>query len=48
YDEAAQVSGDDVPFDAARRLFTGNDLLRTPATVLSYAPFNGPRQVTLR
>jgi hypothetical protein len=48
YDEASQVSGDDVPFEAARRLFAENDGLRTPATVLSYAPFNGPRQVTLR
>jgi hypothetical protein len=48
YDEAARVSVDDVPFGAARGLFAGNDLLRTPATVLSYAPFNGPSRVTLR
>jgi len=48
YDEAARVSVDDVPFDAARGLFAGNALLRTPATVLSYAPFNGPSRVTLR
>src|SRR5882757_5926574 len=48
YDEASQVSADDVPFDAARRLFAENAGLRTPATVLSAAPFNGPSQVTLR
>jgi hypothetical protein len=42
------VSVDDVPFEAARRLFAENDGPRTPATVLSYAPFNGPRQVSLR
>ncbi|MFD6284784.1 transglutaminase-like domain-containing protein [Streptomyces sp. NPDC060205] len=48
YDQAALVACDHVPFDAARTLFTQNDGLRTPRTVLSMAPFNGPREVTLR
>jgi hypothetical protein len=48
YDEAARVSGDEVPFEEARRLFEQSDALRTPATVRSEAPFLGPRQVTLR
>jgi hypothetical protein len=48
YDQAARVASDDVPFDAARKLFTQNDGLRTPRTVLSLAPFNGPSEVTLR
>jgi hypothetical protein len=48
YDHVAEVAGDDVPFGAARTLFTENDELRTPATVLSLAPFNGPAKVTLR
>ena len=48
YDTAARVTGDDVPFDEARALFTDHDGLRTPATVLSLASFNGPAQVTLR
>ncbi|MDT0444878.1 transglutaminase-like domain-containing protein [Streptomyces johnsoniae] len=49
YDEvAALTAGPDVPFDAARALFTDHDGLRTPRTVRSLAPFNGPREVTLR
>ncbi|BBA99619.1 hypothetical protein RVR_6318 [Actinacidiphila reveromycinica] len=48
YDTAARVTGGEVPFAAARALFAGHDGLRTPATVLSLAPFNGPAQVTLR
>jgi hypothetical protein len=48
YDRAAQVAGDEVPFSAARKLFTEDDGLRTPKTVLSLAPFNGPSEVTLR
>ena len=44
YDEAAAVTS----FTTARTLFTTNPALRTPGTVLSLAPFNGPRQVTLR
>jgi hypothetical protein len=49
YDEAAGVTGgDEVAYGAARALFAGHDGLRTPEIVLSLAPFNGPRQVTLR
>jgi hypothetical protein len=48
YDEAARISVDDVPFDAARAFFAASDDLRMPPTVLSYAPFNGPSMVTLR
>ena len=48
YDLAAQVADDEVSFEAARTLFAENSGLRTPATVLSLAPFNGPREVTLR
>lgn len=54
YDKvAATICGtsgapDDVPFAAARTLFTTDDGLRTPRTVLSLAPFNGPAEVTLR
>lgn len=48
YDQVSLVVCDDVPFDAARKLFAENEELRTPKTVLSLAPFNGPREVTLR
>ncbi len=48
YDEAAAVTSGEIDFAAARALFTTNDGLRTPPTVLSLAPFNGPVQVTLR
>jgi len=48
YDLAAQVADDHIIFAAARSLFTENVGLRTPATVLSLAPFTGPREVTLR
>jgi len=48
YDLAARVADDEVVFEAARTLFAENAGLRTPATVLSLAPFNGPREVTLR
>ncbi|TJZ99536.1 transglutaminase-like domain-containing protein [Actinacidiphila oryziradicis] len=48
YDQASLVVCDDVPFDAARKLFAENEGLRTPKTVLSLAPFNGPSEVTLR
>ncbi|CAM5260132.1 hypothetical protein SALBM311S_03304 [Streptomyces alboniger] len=37
-----------VPFDAARKLFTEEDVLRTPKTVLCMAPYNGTSRVTLR
>ncbi|HEY8985294.1 MAG TPA: transglutaminase-like domain-containing protein [Streptomyces sp.] len=49
YDRAAAViSPDEVPFAEASALFTEDDLLRTPATVLCLAPYNGPSRVTLR
>ncbi|WP_328495093.1 transglutaminase-like domain-containing protein [Streptomyces sp. NBC_00414] len=48
YDRASLVLGDDVPFDAVRKLFAEEQELRTPRTVLSLAPFIGPREVTLR
>ncbi|MGW0841542.1 transglutaminase-like domain-containing protein [Streptomyces sp. NPDC002787] len=48
YDEVAPVVGDEVQFAAAREWFTGHEGLRTPGTVLSLAPYNGPREVALR
>ncbi|MDL4819724.1 transglutaminase-like domain-containing protein [Actinomadura opuntiae] len=48
YDQVAHVTRDEVDFDTARALFTGNRALRTPRTVLSLAPFNGPANVVLR
>ncbi|WP_181139162.1 hypothetical protein [Streptomyces sp. Ru72] len=48
YDAAAQVTAEDVSFTAVRALFAENDGLRTPQTVTSLAPFNGPSEVTVR
>jgi hypothetical protein len=48
YDLAARVVEDEIVFAAARTLFAENAGLRTPATVLSLAPFNGPHEVALR
>lgn len=48
YDRVAPVVSGEVSFEAARELFTKDDILRTPPTVTCYAPFNGPNQVTLR
>ncbi|MFJ6084383.1 transglutaminase-like domain-containing protein [Streptomyces sp. NPDC092369] len=48
YDRVAPVVSGEVSFTAARDLFTKDDTLRTPDTVMSYAPFNGPSRVTLR
>ena len=48
YDLAARVADDEIVFEAARTLFAENAGLRTPSTVLSLAPFNGPHEVTLR
>ncbi|WP_329275711.1 transglutaminase-like domain-containing protein [Streptomyces sp. NBC_01451] len=39
---------DDVPFEAARRIFGVEDGLRTPRTVLELSEYNPPRHVTLR
>ncbi|MEU1286151.1 transglutaminase domain-containing protein [Kitasatospora sp. NPDC005856] len=48
YDEVAHLTSGPVDLPAVRRLFAEHDALRTPKTVLSLAPFNGPREVTLR
>lgn len=48
HDHASLVAGDDVLLDAARTLFSANEGLRTPETVVSLAPFNGPSEVRLR
>ncbi len=48
YDRVAPVVSGDLSYDAARKLFTEDDTLRTPRTVTCYAPFNGPSLVTLR
>ncbi|KKD04844.1 transglutaminase-like domain-containing protein [Streptomyces sp. WM6386] len=48
YDGVAPVVSDEISFEAAQRLFAENEVLRTPQTVTSYAPFNGPSVITLR
>ncbi|GHE53018.1 transglutaminase-like domain-containing protein [Streptomyces capitiformicae] len=48
YDQVSPVVGDEVPFAEMRELFAGHEGLRTPRTVLSLAPYNGPREVVLR
>ncbi|MEV6478431.1 transglutaminase-like domain-containing protein [Streptomyces sp. NPDC051576] len=48
YDRVAPVVSGEVSFEAARKLFADDDILRTPPTVTCYAPFNGPGLVTLR
>ncbi|MBC9715195.1 transglutaminase domain-containing protein [Streptomyces sp. TRM66268-LWL] len=48
YDTVAELTAGEVPYSATRQLFAENDGLRTPRTVTSLAPFNGPGEVTLR
>ncbi|WP_211261558.1 transglutaminase domain-containing protein [Pseudonocardia acaciae] len=48
YDRAAALTVGDVPFEAASALFTGNDALRTPRTVLTRPVYGSPREVLLR
>jgi hypothetical protein len=48
YDRVAPAVSGEVSYETARKLFTGDDVLRTPPTVTCYAPFNGPSLVTLR
>ncbi|MFJ2241485.1 transglutaminase-like domain-containing protein [Streptomyces sp. NPDC087859] len=48
YDGVAPVVSGELSFKAVRELFTEDDVLRTPQTVTSYAPFNGPSVITLR
>ena len=43
-----RLTADDLPFGEVRKAFMENERLRTPATVLSLAPFDGPRAVTFR
>ncbi|MEU9173679.1 transglutaminase domain-containing protein [Streptomyces sp. NPDC048420] len=48
YDRVASVVSGEVSFEAVRKLFAEDDVLRTPETVTCYAPFNGTSLVTLR
>lgn len=48
FDRAAALTGDEVPFAAARARFTDHDDLRPPRTIRSIALYNGPAEVTLR
>ncbi|MFD4483506.1 transglutaminase domain-containing protein [Streptomyces sp. NPDC058471] len=48
YDGVAEMTAREVPFGAVRQLFLENDGLRTPQTVISLAPFNGPSGIALR
>ncbi|WP_406218846.1 transglutaminase-like domain-containing protein [Streptomyces canus] len=48
YDRVAPVVSGDVSFEAVRKRFAEDDVLRTPPTVTCYAPFNGTSLVTLR
>ncbi|KAB1143444.1 hypothetical protein F7R91_25005 [Streptomyces luteolifulvus] len=48
YDRAAEMTVGEVTYSATRKLFAENHGLRTPRTVTSLAPFNGPSEVALR
>lgn len=48
YDDVAALTGDEVPFDAARAFFRADDSLRVPPTVRSERPLGEPVDVTLR
>lgn len=48
FDRVARLTDPAVDFAAARELYATDPRLRTPGTVLSLAPFLGPREVTLR
>ncbi|MFI7640697.1 transglutaminase-like domain-containing protein [Nonomuraea sp. NPDC049400] len=48
YDRIAKVTAGEGDFAAARKTYLQEDRLRMPRTVLSLAPFNGPREITLR
>ena len=48
FDEAALLTGDEVPFAAARERFTARDDLRPPRTVVTWGLYHGPVEVTLR
>ncbi|MET7331746.1 transglutaminase-like domain-containing protein [Nonomuraea sp. NPDC005650] len=48
YDRVAKVTAGVGDFEAARTMYLRDARLRMPRTVLSLAPYNGPREVTLR
>ena len=48
YDQVAPIVCGNVSFEAVRKRFAEDDVLRTPPTVTCYAPFNGPHPFTLR
>lgn len=48
YDEVATLTGDEVPFDAARAFFRDDEALRVPRTVRSEPPYGEAVEVTLR
>ncbi|MFZ3592385.1 transglutaminase domain-containing protein [Streptomyces sp. BH104] len=48
YDRAAETTVGEVSYSATRQLFAESHGLRTPRTVTSLAPFNGPSEVALR
>jgi hypothetical protein len=48
YDRVAESTSDQVAFDRAREAFAHNDQLRTPRSVYTLAPYQGPRNVALR
>lgn len=48
YDAAAEITAGEVSYSATRRFFAQNPGLRTPRTVTTLAPFNGPSEVALR
>ncbi|MYT07625.1 transglutaminase domain-containing protein [Streptomyces sp. SID5470] len=48
YDRVAPLVSGEVSFEAVRKVFAEDDVLRTPSTVTCYAPFVGTHLVTLR
>ncbi|KAB8181307.1 transglutaminase domain-containing protein [Nonomuraea phyllanthi] len=48
YDQIAEVTAGTGDFEQAREMYLQDARLRMPQTVLSLAPYNGPRHVTLR
>lgn len=48
YDQVAPMVSGNVSFEAVRKRFAEDDVLRTPPTVTCYAPLKGPHPFTLR
>ncbi|MEJ3746928.1 hypothetical protein WEI85_27030 [Actinomycetes bacterium KLBMP 9797] len=48
YDQIAEVTAGDGDFERARKIYLQDARLRMPHTVLSLAPYHGPREVDLR